>query len=919
MGVSLFPHNQTAYDAVVAMLEETGKAAVIHPTGTGKSFVAFQLVADNPDKVFCWLSPSSYIFKTQLENLRKAGGEEPTNLVFYTYAKLMLLSGQELEEIQPDYIVFDEFHRCGAEMWGEGVSHLVEMYPQAKMLGLSATNIRYLDNQRDMADELFDGNVASHISLGEAIVRGILSAPKYILSAFIYQKELVNIERRIKRANKAARDEAEKLLEALRRALDKATGLEDVFYKHMENRAGKYIVFCADKEHMDEMISLAGEWFCRVDQNPHIYSVVSDDSAADKIFNQFKADNSDHLKLLYSIDMLNEGIHIDDVEGVILLRPTISPIIYKQQIGRALSASKKTHPIIFDIVMNIKNLYSIDSLQEEMQTAIGYYLYHGEGKEIVNDEFKVVDEIADCMELFDRLNETLTASWEVMYRCAERYYEEHGNLTMSDRYLTPEGYALGSWLTTQRRIYAGKIEGVLTEEQIAKLDKLGFSWENVRDTRWARYYAAAQAYRDANGDLLVPVDYVTEDRLALGKWLSGLRLNKRSGVNSAYLTAERVAALDSLGMVWDVLDHLWERNYAAAEEYFRAHGNIEVPIGYIAPNGVRLGVWINNQLASYRYTKSARGQRLTDEQIEKLSKLNMHWEGKPAAAWERGYVAAKRYCQSTGHLRVPYDYVTEDGFTLGRWIRLQRAAAARSKLSDQRKARLDEIGMVWRAHKTWDETFALLQAYYDKHGHARIPHDYNVEGVWLYKWLSDQKRLLDGTSSNYKGRNQELTQEQQDKLRSVGIVSIISYSDEVWEKRYQDAKAFFEENGHLKVSTRDTREGAKSLGLWVWRQRRDRKEGKLSEREIAKLDEIGMVWELEDPWQVGFEHAEEYFKQNGHLKVPYSFVCEDDYKLGQWIANQRSAYNRPRTSSRALRKEKIEKLNAISMVWRVMK
>ena len=69
------------------------------------------------------------------------------------------------------------------------------------------------------------------------------------------------------------------------------------------------------------------------------------------------------MRLLFCIDALNEGIHADDISGVILMRPTISPIIYKQRIGRALSAAKAKEPVIFDIVNNIENLYSIDDIQ----------------------------------------------------------------------------------------------------------------------------------------------------------------------------------------------------------------------------------------------------------------------------------------------------------------------------------------------------------------------------------------------------------------------------------------------------------------------------------------------------------------------------------------------------------------------------
>ena len=181
MPMHLYEHNQTAYNAAITMLAERGKAAVIHPTGTGKSFIGFKLCEDNPDKTICWLSPSRYIYQTQLENLAETSdGYQPENVKFYTYAKLMNVSEAEIAKIEPDYIILDEFHRCGAELWGAGVDAVLKAYPNVPVLGLSATAIRYLDNQRDMTDELFDGNVASEMTLGEAIVRGILNPPKYI-------------------------------------------------------------------------------------------------------------------------------------------------------------------------------------------------------------------------------------------------------------------------------------------------------------------------------------------------------------------------------------------------------------------------------------------------------------------------------------------------------------------------------------------------------------------------------------------------------------------------------------------------------------------------------------------------------------------------------------------------------------------
>ena len=120
MAVNLYKHNEEAYDSTLKMLNTNGKTAIIHPTGTGKSFIGFKLCEDFPEKRICRLSPSDYIFEKQLENLKKVSdGYRPQNVRFFTCAKLMNMGEEEISEIKPDFIILDEFHRCGAEMWGK--------------------------------------------------------------------------------------------------------------------------------------------------------------------------------------------------------------------------------------------------------------------------------------------------------------------------------------------------------------------------------------------------------------------------------------------------------------------------------------------------------------------------------------------------------------------------------------------------------------------------------------------------------------------------------------------------------------------------------------------------------------------------------------------------------------------------------
>ncbi len=239
-------------------------------------------------------------------------------------------------------------------------------------MGLTATNVRYLDNNRDIAEEFFDGHIAIDMTLGEAVVRGILPAPKYVTSVYQYQKTLAKYQARVDNLRALGiQDANQKYLDALRRALAQADGLDLVFQHHITQTSGKYIVFCANKEHMDEMVSHVPEWFAGVNPDVAVYEAYSDDPNTDKAFADFKTDTSNRLKLLFCIDMLNEGVHVEGISGVILFRPTILPIIYKQQIGRALTAGDNATPLILDVVNKAHWKNALEKLSESQGKAKG--------------------------------------------------------------------------------------------------------------------------------------------------------------------------------------------------------------------------------------------------------------------------------------------------------------------------------------------------------------------------------------------------------------------------------------------------------------------------------------------------------------------------------------------------------------------
>ena len=836
MSIELFEHNKTTYESAVAMLAETGKAAVIHPTGTGKSFIGFKLCEDNPDKIVCWLSPSRYIFRTQIENLRYAGFDVPENIVFFTYKKLTLLSDEEIDAIQPDILIYDEYHRCGAPLWGFAINNLVKRYPNVPMLGLSATNVRYLDNQRDMADELFDGNIASEMTLGEAIVRGILAPPKYIMSVFSYRDDLERYERRIGRVrSKKMRDTASEYLEKLRRTLEKADGLDEIFFKHMDNKTGKYILFCSNIDAMNECMGFADKWFAKVDKNPHIYSVYSGDPESSRSFADFVSDSDEtHLRLLYCIDALNEGIHLDGIDGVILFRPTISPIIYKQQIGRALSAGRKKNPVIFDIVNNIENLRSIDSIREEMEVAITYYRYSGESDMIVTEHFQVIDEVKDCLRLFNELEKTLGASWDYMYAEAKQYFIEHGNLSILRSYSEKNGASLSSWLTTQRRIRAGQVEGTLSERQIALLDEIGMRWESLDDISWNKHFEAYKKYIENGGSLKVPGDTVYEG-VPIGEWLTRIRRYRSSGIRSDYFTSEREKMLEDVGIIWDLVDYIWEKNYQAALDYYMEHGDLEVPPKCVY-NGVKLYNWLSDLRKVYRHEAPDRND-LTDEQVAKLNAIGMRWGSKQDIIWENGFEKAKEYSEKYGTADAPFNYIDEDGFKLGVWLGKCREKYAKGTLSEERIERLESINMVWSKSRKndWDECFECVKEYYLEHGDVNIPPDFKANGIWLNKWLNEQKQIILG-----KRKGKKLSDEQIEKLRSVGFIVDGNITVQ-WLEKYNDLKCYYNRYGNLKLPVGYKNSKGENLYTWLTNQKVYAKKGRLDDRKKQLLSEIGVI------------------------------------------------------------------------------
>ena len=229
-------------------------------------------------------------------------------------------------------------------------------------------------------------------------------------------------------------------------------------------------------------------------------------------------------------------------------------------------------------------------------------------------------------------------------------------------------------------------------DELKECRKLFEQIQNNLDFSWESYYEELVKYRKLNDSIKVSRKYVTENGLWLGKWL----IQQRVLYRKQQLSESRIKKLEALGVEWEKESELrLDRWYQRLLVYYEEHGNVDVPTRYVTEDHHRLGAWCHKIRRTYQEGK------LSDEWFEKLSALNFRWESNPDL-WEEGFQHAKAYYEEHGNLCVPEKYVTEDGYALGYWVKLQRGVKKGTQKAgityDSKRIKLmDDIGMVWNA------------------------------------------------------------------------------------------------------------------------------------------------------------------------------------------------------------------------------
>lgn len=597
--------------------------------------------------------------------------------------------------------------------------------------------------------------------------------------------------------------------------------------------------------------------------------------------------------LLANARCLSEGVDVPTLDGVAFVDPRRSEVDIVQAVGRAIrkSDAKSVGTIVIPVFIDtdedpevaldssvfkpvwdvIQALRAHDEELGEQLDGLRRQMGRKGGKSKLPDKIHLDVPATvgrDFAAAFDvRLVERSTTTWEFWYGLLERYVAENGT-SLLHKDAVVGGHRLGGWCATQR---ARGRSGALDRDQFQRLDQLpDWMWER-NEGRWEIGYQQMKAFSQEHGHALIN-STETYNGYPLGAWAALQRRDGRTGS----LSVERRKKLESLaGWVWEVVDLRWDEAVKRLLDYVDEYGDSLVPQPYTSPDGFRLGAWVNFQRARQRQGK------LESDRADRLAPLpGWVWTARDAK-WQSAFQILKRFAEEHGNVVVPISHPVDDGgIDLRAWFANQRAKFDR--LSPARQQLLRSLpGWDQASHDgRWELGFKLLRRHLADTGTAKVERSCVIDGFPLGTWAMT-RRL------EYKRGELD-----SDRVKLLSALPGWDWDRRggKWEDGFIRLQNYLEAHGRMPPLDYVEDNGYR-LGAWAQQQRHLRKKGTLAVERISRLDAIdGWKWDPRaEQWDEGFTRLERYVRANGHVP-PAKHVDEDGYRLGSWLARQRSLH-----------------------------
>jgi superfamily II DNA or RNA helicase len=328
-----------------------------------------------------------------------------------------------------------------------------------------------------------------------------------------------------------------------------------------------------------------------------------------------------------------------------------------------------------------------------------------------------------------------------------------------------------------------------------------------------------------------------------------------------------------------------EEYFGAATSFAAREGHLVVPVDHIE-NRLALGAWITNL---------RRRHRLSEVPADIVARVEAlpGWTWNPLEdQWFAKLGVLREFQRREGHAAVDPRHV-EGEVRLGKWVSRQRESYQRGRLPEEQRLALESVpGWSWAVKADrWEERFRLLQQFFERERHYRVPHTHIEDGVKLGLWLSEQnlkhnRGLLPASKVL---RFERLPGWAWRAPRRRAKPSQDTAAAGRWSASFEALQAFAAANGHALVARHEP--GWENLGQWVQTQRGAYRRGLLDPRRQELLEGVpGWTWDpSEDRWQRGLELLEQYVAEHGNADVPNRYVM-NGFELGGWVKTQRKSY-----------------------------
>jgi superfamily II DNA or RNA helicase len=833
-GGQLWPHQAAAVDAVCGELGGGGRATVVAACGTGKTVVGaevsrrlapggpvlvvvptLELLAQTARAYAAWLGAAAghivavcgdaaaaadeaHEVRAQIDGLAAQVTTDPATVaavarcggrvsVLSTYASLPAIAaahyGYGLGRWE--LVVVDEAHRSaghGAKAWA--VVHWDAQIPAARRVYLTATPRIITGTSGEetvsMDDAAVFGRIVHEVPFAQAISQGLL-ADYRVAVAVVSDAEAAKLTAGtvLSVAGRPLPARMAACQVALLRAI-RQWDLRRVIAYH--GRVARAVRFAAT---LPDTLDLLGPADRPARPVTADYVTGATPLAVRRQRLGLLADPGQAAVVISNARVLAEGVDVPELDAIMLADPKDSATDVVQAVGRALrrgTGPAKTATIIVPVL-------ATDGQPPD----------HA----LEGPEFQTVWRVVRAL----RAHDERIAAWLDEHRAQLHTTGPHN-----------QEVDLPPWL----HVSGAPVTAAFTQAISVRV-------VNAAAPAWPVWHAALADFRATHGHANPPRSWCTSTGMALGGWLHAQRAAHRAG----RLSPQRVAALEELGIDWSPFGAAWWRGLEYAAAYRAATGTLSIPDRYHTSTGFDLGSWLAQQRSAYRNGK------LVPERVAALEQLGIDWDPLDAA-WQRALAHATAYHATTGHLSVPKTHRAPGGFDLGSWLTEQRSAHRAGKLTPERVAALEQLGITWDTKATrWQTGLAHLRTFHHVHGHANVPPGYHTsDGFALHRWLARARSAQ---------RAGNLPPNRTADLQAAGVSWQPRQSS--WEPGVAALTAYVTEHGDARVPRHyKTAEGF-PLGTWIHTQRdRRRDPGRnqcrpLTTEQITTLDQLGMIWD----------------------------------------------------------------------------